>query len=465
MSQVHHDAVRVAQLFTSAIEKAMSTGKLSQAKSSTQRHSVRHEAVAQYLLDHILRQDGELRRLLDAYKVTCKHEPVLHAEVPLDAYGLHDSRVDHLVDDTTAAGDYRAVLVIEDKLDSQLGPDQLERYCEFLASENSASKLLVLHPKRNPLTAAVDQLASLQADYPGVTIEFETWSGLASRMVAANPRGAHVALWKALEEYTESVGTGDLENLADASVLNDPDVAEELRDLFLSMQNVASRIASGKSTQLRFSFHGANPRPWLQMAMTDIKKVNVGLELDLTSEPGTLLVGTRGPANPHGETTPSKLRVFKGGKLSPAGENRTEQLARMAQEVRDGKAFPESMPGRPSGAALSDQGQEALRLLAAIFQAQAIKNPHRGGAPSHKTRGLNEGHGNERLGAVLVRDDADVQRRIHLFIGPPAGQEWSRCTAWIRDEDGEREIPVQRGESGRDYVLRVWQESRTRLGW
>lgn len=458
--QDHQEVVDVARLFTAGIEKAMATNKLGHASTSAERHRARHEAVAQYLLDHILRQDGELARFLDVVGVRIEHGAVLYDEWEDRATG---SRFDHVIDDT-APDSYRSVVVIEDKVDAQLAPDQLDRYCEFLAGEGGAATVLVLHPLRNPLTTEQKRVPALQEEHDGVTVKFMTWSALSSRMIDANP-GGNAALWRALAEYAESVGTGDLTHLPAAASLTDPAVARELRDLVLTMQSVAASIG-GRSRQLRFSLHGGNPRPWLQMAMSDDKQASVGLELGLVDSPGTLFAGVRGPEDPGGYLTPFKVRVFRDGVLSSAAKRHVDELAELAVAVRDRAAhFPDRLPGRTTGKPVSEGGQNALHLLGSIFQAQALKNPYRGGAPSRRTRGSNEGDRNERLGAVLVRDDEKFSRSIELFIGPPVGYDWERCTIWIRDEEGEREITVLPGESGRDYVLRVWQVSRSALGW
>lgn len=460
MSQDPHDAVNVAQLFTRAIEKAMEAGKLGTVGNSAERNRARHEAVAQYLLDHILLQEGQLERFLEVVGVTIENTPVLYTEWsdPETA-----SRFDHVVDDA-AEESYRSVLVIEEKLDAQLAPDQLDRYCAFLADQDGPATLLVLHPMRNPLTSEKSRIAALSAEHPGVTVKFMTWSGLCEAVIAAAPDSPEVALWRALEEFAENVGTGDLESLPDAELLNDPVVAKEVHDVFCTMQNVAARVGSGRSRQLRFSFHGGNAVPWLQMAMSDTAKNSVGLELNVLREPGTLRAGFRGPDAPWGEYINTKIGSFPDGKLSPAAVRRAEEIARLSVDVRDhGAVFPQQLPGRSAGAPVSDDGQDAISLLATVFQAQAIKNPHRGGAPSRSTRGVNEGKNNERLGAVLVKDEGDEPRSIYLFIGPPAGQPWERCTLWIREQDSEREIAVNPGESGRAYVLRVWSEARHAL--
>lgn len=460
MVQDHQEVVDVARLFTAGIEKAMATNKLGHASNSAERHRARHEAVAQYLLDYILRQEGELDRFLDLVGVRPEHEPVLYNEREDRETG---SRFDHVIDDI-APDSYRSVVVIEDKIDAELAPDQLDRYCDFLAGEGRPGTVLVLHPQRNTLATEQARVPGLQKEYDGVTVKFMTWSALSGRMIDANPEGRSTALWSALAEYAESVGTGDLTYLPTAANLTDPAVARELRDLFLTMQNVAAKVG-GRARQLRFSLHGGNTGPWLQMAMSDNKQASVGLELGLVSSPGTLYAGVRGPEDPDGYLTPSKVGVFKDGVLSDAAERRVEELAELAVAVRDrGAHFPDRLPGRTTGKPVSEEGQEALLLLGSIFQAQALKNPHRGGAPSRRTRGISEGGGNERLGAVLVRDDVEPARSIELFIGPPAGHDWERCTIWIRDDEGEREIEVLPGESGREYVLRVWQESRRALG-
>ena len=457
-----HDDLNIARLFTAAVEKAMATTKLGHTSNSAERHRARHEAVAQYLLDHILQQDGELDRFLEMLGVRIENEPVLYAEWE-DRESR--SRFDHVIDDTSDDA-YRSVVVIEDKIDAQLDSDQLDRYCSYLARHGGTATLLVLHPQRNPLTSERNRVQELHARYPGVAVRFMTWPELSCKMTTAEPSAPSAPLWRALTEYAETVGTGDLTNLPTADALTDPAVAAELRDLFLSMQNVAASVGSGRSRQLRFSFHGGNAAPWLQMALTDNKHASVGLELDLSRTPGTLLAGVRGPEDPDPRLTPAKIRVFRDGKLSAAARKRVSELAELAEAVRDdGVRFPDRLPGRTTGSAVSEDGQDALELFGAIFQAQAIKNPHRGGAPSRDTHGRNEGEGNERLGAVLVREDGGEKHSISLFVGPPNGEKWERATIWIRDGHEEREIEVVPGEPGRDYVLRVWEEARTALGW
>ncbi|MGO3505488.1 MAG: hypothetical protein ACTINN_05200 [Brachybacterium tyrofermentans] len=64
-----------------------------------------------------------------------------------------------------------------------------------------------------------------------------------------------------------------------------------------------------------------------------------------------------------------------------------------------------------------------------------------------------------------MRADDVAAPSVALFVGPPAGQDWTRATIWIRDEWGDREIDVVPGETGRDYVLRVWETGRYALGW
>lgn len=453
----------VTRLFTAAIENAMASHKIARAADSSERHRARHEGVAQYLLDHLLHQDGELERLVELLGLDDEfaHALALYTEWP---DGHTGSRFDHVVDDRHSIDDYRSVLVIEDKIDAQLAPGQLDRYCEFLDDEDGRGVVLVLHPERNPLRAERLRAQELEAAYGSVNVRFMTWSQLSTQMIAANPSGPHTTLWRALAEYAETVGTGDLASLPLSACLDDPEVARELRDLFLTVQGVAARVAHGGSRQLRFSFHGGNTRPWLQMAMTDLRQAGLGLQLDLDEAPGTLLVGVRGPEDPDGGYIPSKVGAFPDGQLNAAADRRVDELAQLADRVRSGGAhFPDRLRGKTSGSALSAAAQDALRLLAAVFQAQAVKNPHRGGAPSRRTQGVNEGDGRERLGARLVRESDEGERTVWLFIGPPAGQDWERATIWIRDGEDEREIDANPGETGRDYVLRVWEEARYRL--
>ena len=451
----------VTRLFTAAIEKAMDATKLGRASDSAERHRARHEAVAQHLLDHILRQPGELEQLLEVLGVQCRNTPALYTEWEDWETG---SRFDHVVDDHRDPESYRSVLVIEDKIDAQLGTNQLDRYCEFLAGEQGQGTLLVLHPERNPLTTEKLRVPELESAHRGVTVRFLTWTALSAEMVTKNPTGEHAALWQALAEFAESVGTGDVSHLPPAEVLLDPDVAEELRDLFLTMQAVADKVGHRSPRQLKFSFHKGNPGPWLQMGMSNASTSGIGLQLDLDHDPGTLLVGVHGPDKLESVPRPAKIGAFPNGELSPAAGRRVESLAEAARAFRSGgeDLLDEALRGRSTGAVLSSKAQDALCLLGAIFQAQAIRNPHRGGADSRRTEGVNDGVRGERLGARLVRAD-DSETSIHLLVGPPDRERWDRAAVWIRDSNGEREIVPLDGESGRSYVLRIWKESRSAL--
>lgn len=452
----------VTRLFTAAIEKAMDANKIGRAIDSGERNRARHEAVAQHLLDHILCQPGELEQLLHLLDLPCEHTPLLYIEWEDPETGF---RFDHVVDDHHTADDYRSLLVIEDKIDAQLGPDQLDRYCDFLADGRGPSVLLVLHPARNPLTAEKQRIQDLEETYQGVEVRFMTWTDLSTQMVAANPTGEHAALWQALAEFTESVGTGDLSDLPPAEVLLDTDVASELRDLFLTMQAVAAEVGHRAPRQLRFSFHKGNFGPWLQMGMSNAVTDGIGLLLDLTDVPGTLQAGVHGPHKSESLPRPAKIGVFPNGELSPAARRRAERIGDAARAYRDGGAdlLGEALRGRTAGATLSAEAQDALYLLGAIFQAQAIRNPHRGGADGRATKGVNEGDGAERLGAELVRAD-DSAEPIQVFIGPPQGEDWDRVTLWIRDAEGEREIAPRDGQPGRSYVLEAWRTMRGALG-
>lgn len=452
----------VTRLFTSAIEKAMDAAKLGRASDSAERHRARHEAVAQHLLDHILRQPGELGQLLRLLGIEYENTPALYTEWEDWETG---SRFDHVVDDHRDPESYRSVLIIEDKIDAQLGSDQLDRYCEFLAGEQGEGTLLVLHPARNPLTSEKVRVPELERAHRGVTVRFMTWTELSAEMVGTNPDGAHDALWQALAEFAESVGTGDISHLPPAEVLLDPEVAAELRDLFLTMQAVADKIGHRSPRQLKFSFHKGNARAWLQMGMSHRATPGIGLELDLTESPGTLLAGVHGPQKHEYALSSAKIGAFAGGVLSPAASRRADRIGEVSRSYRDGSGdgFLEVLKGKGAGTLPSPAAQEALELLGAIFQAQAIKNPHRGGGDGKGTVGVNEGDGAERIGAKLVRGD-EAGRPIHVFIGPPERRDWDRVTLWIRDADGEREVMPQDGESGRSYVLRVWDEMRRALG-
>ncbi|MEO2095612.1 MAG: hypothetical protein ABGX90_00465 [Brachybacterium sp.] len=451
----------VTRLFTSAIEKAMDAAKLGRASDSAERHLARHEAVAQHLLDHILRQPGELGQLLRLLGIEYENTPALYTEWEDWETG---SRFDHVVDDHRDPESYRSVLIIEDKIDAQLGSDQLDRYCEFLAGEQGQGTLLVLHPERNPLASEKLRIPELEKAHRGVEVRFMTWTELSAGMVTKNPTGEHAALWQALAEFAESVGTGDIAHLPPAEVLLDPDVAAELRDLFLTMQAVADKVGHRSPRQLRFSFHKGNIGPWLQMGMSNSKTAGIGLELDLVESPGTLLAGVHGPLRYESQPSSVKIGAFVDGELSAAASRRAERIAEASRRNRVGDAdgLADALKGRSAGSPPSPEAQDALRLLGAIFQAQAIRNPHRGGADGSRTEGVNEGAGAERLGAKLVRVDVPG-REIHLFVGPPEGRSWDRASLWIRDSAGEREIFPLQGETGRDYVLRVWNMTREAL--
>ncbi|WP_133249821.1 hypothetical protein [Brachybacterium endophyticum] len=461
MSHDHDAAVGAARMFTAAIEKAMSSSRLTSGQSSGERNRARHEAVAQYMLDHILSQSGELEAFLREYEVRIKHQPRMWCEV---TDSPTNSRFDHIIDDVDPRGLRDPVAVIEDKLDAPLSHGQLERYLRYLQGTGRKAALIVLHPRRNPLKDQKERLPEFSAKYPSVTVRFVTWAELCAAMIRRDPGGARAGLWAALEEFAESVGTGDLENLATTAVLADPEVAAEVRDIFLTSQAVAREIGSLRTRQLAFSFHGGNRAPWLQMGMSDRRHPGIGLTLDMEANPGALLVGERAPNGAGENYLESKIGFFREGALTPAARRRVNALSRLNQQIRVGESgFPSRIRGRKLGRQVSEPASDALALFGAIFQAQAIKNPHRGGASSSKTRGANEGRHNERIGAVLVREEGSDLTEVRLFIGPPDGQAWQRCTVWLRTVDGEREIAVKANEPGRDYVLRVWGEARQAL--
>ena len=111
----HDEAVRIARLFTAAVEKSMVTSKLGSGEDSLHRNHARHEAVAQYLLDHILRIEGELDRLLHMLEIRIEHYPELYSEWKDPASGR---RFDHVVDDRYDETEWTSVLLIEDKIDA-----------------------------------------------------------------------------------------------------------------------------------------------------------------------------------------------------------------------------------------------------------------------------------------------------------------------------------------------------------
>ena len=116
--------------------------------------------------------------------------------------------------------------------------------------------------------------------------------------------------------------------------------------------------------------------------------------------PGTLNLGLRGPGQDE-DYVPSKIGSFPEGKLSPAAERRVAMLAELAEDVEHGRAeWPSAFPGRPVGREPSYAAMDSLEVLAAVFQASSLRNPHRGGAIDGAKK-FNEGLLGERLGVRL----------------------------------------------------------------
>lgn len=454
-------AIDVSRMFTYAVEKAMSAEKPSvSTKGGSERNRARHEAIAQYMLDYIIADDSELNCMLSELGVSGVRSPVAVTESPAPG----DGRFDHEIYEDD--GDqFPTRLLIEDKLDAPLAIDQLDRYSDFLRRAGGG-KLVILHPRRNSLSREAVRARQLESRSPRVDIEFVEWRDLAGRMISRDKGRAQAGLWRALAEFAETVGTGDLAQLPLAKLLLDPSVAREVQDILMTAQVVASRLVSRSPHQLRFSMNSGNAVPWLQAGLTDNKTYGFGIQLNLESRPGCLEIGSCGPGYEDSRLLFSKMGYFEGGKLSPAAERRLGELERLALDVGAGrKTLPERLEGRRCGKMPSDSASDAIRLLAAIFQSKALRNPYRGGGSDGRTRGANFGELGERVGVNLVRAAEDgAKRAVRINVGPPDEDRWSRCTVWIEGEDGDpREIVPSPRETGREYVLRVWETARAAI--
>lgn len=431
----------VGRMYTAAIEEAASSNAFGGSSSSGERNRRRHEAVVQFMLAHIIKLDGELRSFAKEFGLAETEGLHVYQEAPDPG---SKSRFDHVID----APDGTPIAVIEDKIDAALGPRQLDRYAEYLSESDKNSDLIVFHPARRDVSASVKVPTGKK-----VRIRFISWYELSTRMAKRAGTPEHAALWEELAEFAESIGTGDLTSLPSTAALLDRGAALEVRDVLLTGQKVAHTLARGKLKEMSFSMHPGNPHSWLQAGLTDIKHLRVGVELDVRYVPGDLYLGVRGPGQDL-DWVPAKIGFFPNGELTKAGHRRVAMLAEIAEAVEKGDTkWPPHIPGRPVGRLPSEEAMDSLQTLAAVFQASSLRNPHRGGA-TDGARKSNEGEFGERLGVRLQ----NAGNTIELFIGPPIRKEWIRSSIWIRTPHCEYEIKQLAKETGRDYVLRVWDE-------
>ena len=234
------------------------------SSSSGERNRRRHEAVVQFMLAYILERDGELDSFAREFKLSQRSR--LHSLTEYRDSATGD-RHDHLIVDS----DFHPVAIIEDKIDAGIGPSQLDRYARYLDGEPGRSDLIVIHPARRNLAAGVDTPRAKR-----VRVQFITWDELSRRMIDRTASPDRAALWEVLAEFAENVGTGDLSGLPAARPMVDRDTAGEVRDIILTGQTVARTLAQGRLSQLAFSMHPLNPRPWLQAGMSGIIRLRAG---------------------------------------------------------------------------------------------------------------------------------------------------------------------------------------------
>lgn len=444
------DGLTVPDMFTVGIEKSIAGNKIASAGGDSAKQARhRHEAIAQHMLAYLLEDEAQLEAFADELAIPSRHGLLHRLEVPDGGPGL--SRFDHVL---SRKDDGQHVAVIEDKIDAEAGKNQLQRYCDHLHEQGPDGRLIVLHPERRRGEWGDP------AGYSGAIVSIIGWHELGERMAsrAGSSPGA-AACWRALAAFAENVGTGDLSGLAPAAVLLDSSAAKQVRDLILTAQNVARAFEQNSTSRFRFSTDVQNSAPWLQFRLSTDEKNTVGMQVLLHQEPGRIEIGFRGPKNLAISALPTGIGAFPDGKLTEAATQHVRHLKTLGKDVEVGAVpWPENLEHGPLGRELDEDAQGALALLGMVFHAAALRNPHRGGATA-SAKAANEGENGERLGVVL----SSAAKEVHLFFGPPVGEPWDRASIWIRCDGEEEEIVPEKGESGRQYVERVWANCRKPL--
>ena len=362
----------VTAMFAAATERALQSGKLSETAPSDasgdsgDKARRRHEAMAQYMLDHIFRQPGELERFCRAFSLpstarlsaSVEHSWTERARRGRGSGSEVISRVDHHVSDDEG----RTIAFIEDKIDAPFGIEQLARYERELERRMlpraRKPKLIVIVPERR-LNSVLEEPAS------GSPIERTTisWKDLAVRMTdGASETGA--ARWRALAQFAENVGTGDLPSLGMAAPLRSREVATELHSTLLSAQRVVRALRLPNMRQLQFSFNGTSTDPWLQTNLTS--RTAYGFDLDVSQDAGMLYLGRRRTDGDFDWAT-TKVGFFDAGELTSATQNRLH-----ARECRK--------PG--SDLRAQNPGWAPVRAPAVRTDGGGSPHPRRG-LPSH----------------------------------------------------------------------------------
>lgn len=436
VSKYDNESLEIAQMFTRAIDIVF-RGDRANSKDIGEASAGRRkqEATAQALLDYILRQDNEAANFARALKYrggVWNNDK----EVSFTA----GNRVDHVL--------YREstpTIYIEDKLWAQFGPDQLKRYEKELIDSNSDGLLIVLVPDRRQDEATREMNDSHVSD----STQIITWRELPN--LAAKFSGKP-HLWNALSTYAEEAGSSNLIELAASnSFPQSREIAEHI-SLFLASADETSELfheASGKArgttpTRRRFqvSTNQTNERPWLQSGATGVKNWGLDIDLGYDGRSGIWLFHQKSD-----NFFDPKIGYFRNS-LSQAARQRVDEIARRCVD-EDSQLDIAEGEFRRLGTFLTHNEQNSLNVLLHVFDVRTARNY----LPTDTVfTGVNEDiyrHG--------MRFSSG-ERSVETFLGPQVGSVWLRPSVFIWSDDDEFEVRPKKRQSGKDYVLTVWQK-------
>lgn len=394
----------------------------------------KQEATAQALLDYILRQDDEATNFARALKfrgdIWSTDKEVTFTE---------GNRVDHVL-----YRDSQPTIYIEDKVWAQFGSHQLARYEAELVASNPDGLLIVLIPERRTEEAA----RHIGDDRSPDSTRIVSWRELPT-LVANHTDKPH--LWHALSTFAEETGSSNLIELATSdSFPRSREIAENI-SLFLSSADEISeafheasgsaRGEKGSRRRFKFSHNDGNDRPWLQSGATGNENWGLDIDLGYDGKSGIWLFHQKSD-----HYFDLRIGYFRNS-LSPTARRRIEKLARRCVVERTELDYVEE-EFRRLGTYLSNEEQNSLNVLLHVFDVRTARNYF---PTSTVFAGINDE--TYRHGMRFSLGD----RTVEAFLGPPVGKAWIRPSIFIRHDDDEFEVRPKARQTGKDYVLSVWQ--------
>lgn len=426
----------IARMFTRAIDMVFSSERVhSKDIGEVSVGRRQQEATAQAVLDYILRQGDEAEHFARALKIR-GGSWTIEKEVSF----TEDNRVDHVL-----FQDEVPTIYIEDKVWAHFGPDQLLRYRDDLVDHSPDGVLVVLVPEHRQDEA----LRETSSNHLAAITRVITWRQL-PELIAKFSEKLH--LWHALSTFAEETGSSNLIEVAGSgSFPQSREIAEHISLFLASADEIsdlfhkASKDARGQRVgpiRFQFSHNATNARPWLQSGATGDE--NWGLEIDPGFEQRSgIWLFYRKPE------TYLELKIgYYRNALSQKAKERIDEIARRCvKEEADLELADGDYPRL--GSYLTADEQKALNVLLHVFDVRTAKNYL---PPNTYFRGVNDE--TYRHGMRFSLGDQSVE----VFLGPPLDTTWKRPSVFIRSYDNEYEIDPRSSRTGKDYVLRAWQE-------